>query len=75
MATEIVGSKMPADDGYGQNGYKGASSECPDKCTTTGFLPQVTLPEGDGVQTRDVGTSNVQPSFGMKRQTDPSIIK
>ncbi len=27
MAEEIVGSKMPANNGYGQNGYSGASSD------------------------------------------------
>lgn len=27
MAEEIVGSKLPANNGYGQNGYSGASSD------------------------------------------------
>lgn len=48
MAQDIVGSKMPefASDalkpnknGYGQNGYGGASSDNPGESTQSGFLP------------------------------------
>lgn len=34
-----VQSKIPADNGYGQNGYRGASSDLPGKRTQTHFLP------------------------------------
>jgi len=58
MATEIVGSKMPSENKPGQNGDQRASS---DLHPATPTLPQ-------DEQRRDVGTSNVQPSRGMKRQ-------
>ena len=65
MATDVVGSKMKADNGYGQNGYSGASSDLPGQKTTSGVLPQVAVP-ADNWQTRNVGTKNVPSTFGMK---------
>lgn len=41
MAQDIVGSNMPANNGYGQNGYAGASSDQPGQNTTSGFLPGI----------------------------------
>jgi len=41
MADEVVGSKLPANNGYGQNGFPGPSSDEPDKRTTSGFLPGI----------------------------------
>lgn len=54
MAQNIVGSKMtdfPAEQltpqkpkqGYGQNGFNGASSDLPGERTTSGFLPDCDL--------------------------------
>jgi hypothetical protein len=34
MAQDIVGSKMPANNGYGQNGFQGASSDSPGSVRT-----------------------------------------
>ena len=65
MATDVVGSKMKADNGYGQNGYSGASSDLPGQRTTSGFLPQGAVPT-DPWQTRQVDTKNVPTTFGMK---------
>jgi hypothetical protein len=39
MATDVVGSRMKALNGYGQNGYAGPSSDDPNKKTGSGFLP------------------------------------
>lgn len=78
MAVDVVGSKIPAENAYGQNGYPGPSSVTPDDdddaaCGQSGFLPATVLPTGNE-QTRDVGKSNVQPAFGMKRQTNPTNL-
>jgi hypothetical protein len=35
-----IESKMPADNGYGQNGYRGPSSDLPGKHTSSNFLPK-----------------------------------
>jgi hypothetical protein len=66
MADLIVGSKLPSENKYGQNGYTGASSDTPGQKTSTGVLPQVTVPT-DKWQTRDVGTSKVANGYGMKK--------
>jgi hypothetical protein len=42
MADDVVGSKLPANNGYGQNGFPGPSSDEPGKNTTSGFLPGIT---------------------------------
>jgi len=34
MVQEIVGSKMPADNGYGRNGYSGSSADTPGSART-----------------------------------------
>lgn len=44
MAIDVVGSKMPAQNGYGQNGFPGPSSDNPGKDTKSGFLPACELP-------------------------------
>jgi len=59
MATEIVGSKMPADAGPGRNGDSRASSD----------LHQAKPALPPNTQTRDIGKSNVPTKPGMKRQT------
>jgi len=82
MAQEIVGSRMrdfsipePADNtktGYGQNGYEGASSDTDLKNPTRSAMSVKLFPNPKVVfvdQTRDVGKSNVQPSFGMTQRS------
>lgn len=69
--TEIIASRFKARNGYGQNGYPGASSDTPSKHTTSGFLPQVTVPESDW-QTRKVNAEPFPPSFGMKSPNSKS---
>lgn len=69
MATDIVGSNMPSKNGYGQNGFTGASSDEPGKKTTSGFLPQTDLAAGLAKvadQVRTVGP-NVPDGYGMKK--------
>ena len=96
MAQDIIGSKMPALNGYGQNGFPGASSDLPGQATKSGFLPACDVVAATaasvggrdgaylggrsgkaapraasrggtvlGPQTRDVGVSDVKPSYGM----------
>lgn len=78
MATDVVGSKMPslASDalkpskaGYGQNGYAGASSDLPGENTTSGFLPQTNLADGNkaNVQNRTVKSDPYPTTFGMHK--------
>jgi hypothetical protein len=54
MATDVVGSKMPAQNGYGQNGYAGPSSVTPgdQTCGKSGFLPACDLPKALGDYSR-----------------------
>jgi hypothetical protein len=58
---DILGSKLPANNGYGQNGYDGASSDLPGKKTTSGFLPQSKVPTDDW-QTRKVAPKQGVPT-------------
>lgn len=69
----IVGSKEKANNGYGQNGYQGASSDLPGQHTTSGFLPQVIAPT-DKWQTREVSKESYPLSFGMKSRSTPETI-
>ena len=66
MAEEIVGSKMPANNGYGQNGYSGPSSDTPGKKTTSGFL--------DGISDADLtaALARVNPKDGRDTVRDAS---
>jgi hypothetical protein len=62
--TDILGSKLPANNGYGQNGFTGPSSDLPGQHTTSGFLPQSTVPT-DKWQTREVSKEQLKSTFGM----------
>lgn len=68
---EFIGSHMKADNGYGQNGYQGASSDLPGEHTTSGFLPQSVVPKDDW-QTRKVSAEPIKTHPGMK---SPESIK
>ena len=60
---KIVGSKMPAENKYGQNGSSQPSNDLrPEKPT----LPADT-------QRRDVGASTVKPAHGMKNQNSGPV--
>lgn len=65
-STEVfVASHQKARNGYGQNGFQGASSDLPGQNTTSGFLPKVTVEIGDW-QTRKVDAKPITPHAGMK---------
>src|SRR6266478_9457510 len=65
--TDLLGSREPANNGYGQNGYTGPSSDLPGKRTRIkGFQPDTFVPKSND-QLRPV--SNVQKvatTFGNK---------
>jgi len=78
MADVFVASKEKPKNGYGQNGYQGPSSITDGKNVTSGFLPEVKLPDGvtgsvnenANWQTRNVSTEQYAPSHGMKARDD-----
>jgi hypothetical protein len=61
----FIQSREPADNGYGQNGAQNASSDLPGKHTTSGFLPQVSVPDTKW-QTRQVDASPIAATHSMK---------
>jgi hypothetical protein len=66
---DILGSKMPADNSYGRNGYQGSSSDTPGKRTTSGVLPQVVIPD-DPWQTRKLSAEQLVPTtFGHRNRS------
>lgn len=78
MTEVFVASKEKPKNGYGQNGYQGASSALPGQKVTSGFLPEVKLPdgvtakvnEGANWQTRAVDAAQYPASHGMKARND-----
>jgi hypothetical protein len=74
---EILGTKVPAQDRYGQNSATNPSSDLPGQHThIEGFGKQVTLPKvSGGAQLRTVSADPIKPVHGQTRQTDPSILK
>jgi hypothetical protein len=58
---------MKSDNGYGQNGFAGPSSDTPGKHTTSGFLPQATVPVGVNPQTRPVSAEQKVPTTPTMR--------
>lgn len=70
MTDEVfVASREKAKNGYGQNGYQGASSDLPGQHTTSGFLPQGSVPKDDW-QTRKVDASPIPAHPGMTARDD-----
>jgi hypothetical protein len=62
----ISGSNQKAKNGYGQNGYQGASSIMPGQPhVTSGFLPQGSVPS-DNWQTRNVSNERLAAAHGQK---------
>ncbi len=81
MADDIfIQSRLPADNGYSQNGYQGPSSDLPGKKTTTPgtskvAVPQVTLPAtGDDWQTRKIDASPIAAHPGMSARKSAETI-
>src|ERR1700688_4012130 len=73
MTQDIVGSKLPADNKYGQNGATNSSSDLPgQKTAISGFSTPCDLAAAhdDHWQKRDVGKSNVPNPHGMKDAND-----
>jgi hypothetical protein len=70
---EIQASKIPARNGYGQNGFQGPSSDCPGENTTSGLLPKVKLPTGNA-QLRAVSSEQIAAAHGMRdRAAEPAV--
>lgn len=77
MATDVVGSQMPAlasaqlrptKGGYGQNGFGQASSDLPGENTQSGFLPACDLATAYG---RDIGASSAPAPQGRSGKPAP----
>jgi hypothetical protein len=67
MGDFIVGSKMKSENGYGQNGYSGASSDTPGQKTTSGMLPQCDIEGAKAAekQKRDINGSDAGKNLGQ----------
>lgn len=63
MPTFASDALKPSKEGYGQNGYGGASSDVPGEKTTSDFLPQPGTPVND--QTRTLVGKTAPDAFGM----------
>ena len=75
--TEFVGSHEKADNGYGQNGYQGASSDLPGQKTRMNRdygLPADPSPDAGNWQTRPVSKEGYPPAFGMKAAVEPAKV-
>lgn len=62
---DILGSKLPALNRYGQNGFTGPSSDTPGHHTTSGFLKQVVAPT-EKWQTRTVSDKQYPTKCGCE---------
>lgn len=85
--TEFVGSHEKAQNGYGQNGYQGPSSDLPGQ-KTRGNTAYGTLSADSIVnstrksrdagntdgQTRAVKSEGYAPAYGMKSPSDPAKV-
>lgn len=74
MSTEINVSKIPAANGYGQNGNAHASSDLPGENTTSGLLPKVTVPN-DARQIRKVSAQPIAPAHGIRNRAAETPAK
>jgi len=74
MAQEIVGSRMPADNSFGQNGYAGSSSDVGGQRTRSPLTvnhddsdPVLARIRRDGAKREDdVPAQPIKPAMGMK---------
>jgi hypothetical protein len=73
----FVGSHEKAKNGYGQNGYQGASSDLPGQSTRMdrdyGLAADPSAGAGDW-QTRKVSGEQYPTTFGMKTPAEPAKI-
>jgi hypothetical protein len=73
----FIQSREKANNGYGQPGYQGQSSDLPGKHTTSGFLPETILPAADdtgNVQMRKIDASPLAAAHGMKSRIAPGGV-
>jgi hypothetical protein len=69
MAQDIVGSKMPANNGYAQNGYTGPSSDTDLKNPTRSTMARELFPSVDLTEARDPrGLRMAGKGRGAKKQ-------
>lgn len=78
MTEQVVGSMMPAEDGYGQNGYSGPSSDLPGERTKIdnkylGMATEVSSAPGNW-QTRTVSQESYPIAFGNHKPAAPEKI-
>ena len=86
-STEFVGSHEKARNGYGQNGYQGASSDLPGKRTRMdtqygtlgadkiiGSTRQSRDAQNIDGQTRTVSKEGYKPAHGMKAPGEPAKV-
>jgi hypothetical protein len=72
MTEDILGSKLPAENKYGQNGYPGASSDLPgEKTRVKGFGPPADASAGDW-QTRNVSKEQLPAAHGHRSRNAES---
>lgn len=73
----FIGSREKAKNGYGQNGYQGASSDLPGQSTRMdrdyGLDADPSSAPGDW-QTRKVSNEAINPAFGMKARSEPAKV-
>ena len=75
--TEFVGSHEKANNGYGQNGYSGPSSDLPGQATRMDRdfgLPADPSADAGNWQTRNVSKEGYAPAHGMKAAAEPAKV-
>jgi len=87
MAQDIVGSNMPANNSFGQNGFAGSSSDVPGQRTRAALSvnsddsdPVLARIKREGAKRKDVVPAQpIKPAMGMKapgpNPTVPGDIK
>jgi hypothetical protein len=72
---QFLKSKLPADNGYGQNGYTGASSVTPGNKVSSNFLPEQAANAPINSQTREVtGSIAAHPSMRNRNAESKNTI-
>lgn len=69
----FIGSKERPDNGYGQNGYQGASSVTDGSNPSANLLPKCVI-KADDFQTRKVSANAYAPAHGMKKPSAPGGV-
>jgi hypothetical protein len=64
---QFIRSSEPADNGFGQNGYQGASSVKPgSKSVSSNFLPELRAKTFENVQKRQVSSEQYPATYGHR---------